>query len=316
MTPRGITEAFSLRREYAVTHSLRKIYLETPGHAGRAGFVPIALWGNYLGALERGVFSLEDISPGGRYWSMALKMAAYSSWRLSQGVYRFHPALRSALTKNCDRVHLSEDITNRIPEYCVYIEHDTVVDGMQMVGFWAFVDSDMSGNQRLCLKFSDGSDNTVDFWSPILKNGSDSVPEDLGEYKDGKLIPVEPEAFAPSYEAANLVAYLCAVNADFVRPQKEIAPVATKRGKFLLPPRAQRVFEVGAKIGESLTRPPSVSSDSVRHRPVPHMRRAHWHRYVCGAADARRLELRWIAPTLVGHGEVTRHVVRDLSAGS
>lgn len=88
-------------------------------------------------------------------------------------------------------------------------------------------------------------------------------------------------------------------------------------------------WEVGVRYGEKIRASGRTGGRTVhggaqvresarRDRPRPYVRRAHWHKYWCGTAGGRRLELRWIEPVFCNGGNrditATVNIVTDSEA--
>lgn len=116
------------------------------------------------------------------------------------------------------------------------------------------------------------------------------------------------EVFAP---VVSVTLYLCSVSADIgwkggtppARPQ----PVRTKAGPRLFPPPKPQVWDVGFRVGAALragARPardaesPEGPAVPGKARPIPHVRRAHWHTFWTGRGRTVPT-VRWLHPILV-----------------
>lgn len=112
---------------------------------------------------------------------------------------------------------------------------------------------------------------------------------------------------------ANAVAYLCSKNADIVPSYKPTVKRANPKKKRSLATWSDVGYRIGADL-RAYKRAKSGRSEWQGGSVRPHMRRAHWHHYWTGPRDGdRELELRWIAPTLVGAENPkspTGHLVR------
>lgn len=109
----------------------------------------------------------------------------------------------------------------------------------------------------------------------------------------------------PTSLMVNGVAYICSANADIVasyKPQKGLRRNNAKR-------RSRATwYDVGYRVGAELRAYDRTVSERKQHQGGtvrPHMRRAHWHHYWTGPRDGeRKLVLKWLAPTMVGVGEI------------
>jgi len=102
----------------------------------------------------------------------------------------------------------------------------------------------------------------------------------------------------------SLLLYLCADDADYVRPEPPRAK-RTKTGWRMFPADKWTVWDVGVRLGAALRRAyqereiedRAAAAHGERSRPRPHIRRAHWHGYWTGPRDGdRRLIVRWLPP--------------------
>ena len=99
--------------------------------------------------------------------------------------------------------------------------------------------------------------------------------------------------------------YLCSENANVEKNQeteKTYHPGKTIKNKF----SEIRKWDVGIRIGSSIrqykkdTEQDNKTTHTINHRksPRPHMRKAHWHKYMTG--KGRKIPvIRWIEPTFV-----------------
>jgi hypothetical protein len=106
--------------------------------------------------------------------------------------------------------------------------------------------------------------------------------------------------------ALSLALYLCSTAAEIAGPGRPAnpTPVRTRRrGERLLPADGPRKWDVGVRLGAALRaaatahEAQAAQRSSAEGRHVrPHVRRAHWHTYLCGSRDAPIRELRWLPP--------------------
>ena len=115
------------------------------------------------------------------------------------------------------------------------------------------------------------------------------------------------------WTAFNLLAYICAANADIntvytpSKPVKGRKPNKAKDRKRSMCTVHQVGYHIGAKLRAYERRMASADavdadSDGEKRNVRPHMRRAHWHHYWTGPRDVpeeRRLVIKWVAPTFV-----------------
>ena len=123
-----------------------------------------------------------------------------------------------------------------------------------------------------------------------------------------------------------LILYLCSEEPDITAVPTTVT-IAPNRPRTGSAPRPAEVLDVGYRIGAALRTASSgtreVSGDGdvgVRRRPIPHLRRAHFHLYWYGPRNdpaARIPKIRWVAPTPVNldAGDVVL-TVRDVDRRS
>jgi hypothetical protein len=144
---------------------------------------------------------------------------------------------------------------------------------------------------------------------------ADTVAEVFAEFGDRP----DPHALAASQvaraaarvrHAVSALLYLCSSEPDLGDPQVMAAPERDRARRPLEP----ELVPVGWVVGQALRAGASTDAEarsahndvpdaSVRHRPRPHVRRAHWHTYWLGPRsrpDERHTELRWVPPIPVG----------------
>jgi len=246
-------------------------------------------------------------------------LGALAAWRATQTIYRFDPAVAAELEDTPIDL-LPADVLYRLPEWCVYIEHDSMWYDQRMAGFFAHLEYDIGTGRpelRLLIDCDDDQGLQTVIGVPIhinqptlaaalesmvsesrrqaIDHGStlvaSALPHDLGSVMAVAVRPL-----------LGLLLYLCSECPDlgeFIpsRPQ----PKRTKKGWRLFPPDAPQVVTVGSRIGAELRR--AYHDDQVgasdRQGPRPHIRRAHWHTYRTGTGRTIPI-LRWISPIAVG----------------
>lgn len=244
-------------------------------------------------------------------------LAALSAWRITQGVYRFDPALYSALIDTPMRGDLPCDLLHHIPEWCVYIETPDIValGGTRIHGAFVhleFVPDSARDELRMLLDTEDG------LVAIPMHLGPWPLAEAIARALDVSRaravvhgIALVPGLGAVMREAVEpilaLVLYLCSEAPDIDGSPANPEPKRTKKGWRLFPAQAPRVWDVGARIGAAIRhayqaremgQEPEIDPDTGRARPRPHMRRAHWHTYWSGPGRSTPV-LRWVPPTCI-----------------
>lgn len=256
------------------------------------------------------------------------RIAALAAWRPTQGIYRFDTTLLNELLNTPFQGSLPVEHLQRLPEWCVYVE----LDGREHAGFFAFIDHDVIQNHTFLRVVLDNPASS----SPLEQNlalrlDAGTLDEAIQRLIDGAmaLLPQRhiPEAFKPAARALesirevpdelrrhvdnikrlaepliSVLLYLCASDAE-MRPtrdpkRKHEVPrfKRTPDGVLNMPPaRRPEVWETGFRLGAALREAEQASREPGRS-PRGHIRRAHWHSYWQGSADAKELGLRWLPP--------------------
>ena len=258
------------------------------------------------------------------------RLAALGAWRATQGIYRFDPALYSAIIDTPVDGDLPHDILYRLPEWCVYIETpDMTWFDVPLHGFFAHLEHDANtGRPEVRLLLETAHDLT-----PIpLHLGPWSLSESIARMHDVASIHSMSTGLGPMPAGAtgvlrtsvepliSLLLYLCSKNAeigDGTRLPAYPAPTRTKKGWRMFPPDKPTTWNVGVRIGSALRRAyhaEQTGASGSHAAPRPHIRRAHWHGFRSGPMKrddgsdiptaARKFELRWLPPIPINVGDV------------
>ena len=260
-------------------------------------------------------------------------LAALAAWRMTQGIYRFDPAVSSAIKKT-PITTIPVEILYHLPEWCVYVEESHELG----CGFFAHLEWDAStGRPELRFLFDipdqEPQGLSLHLDQPTLDQAVQALVEESrrqvvrsGHTHMAATVPADiidtlAESITPFL---NLVLYLCTVNADFGGSRQPTKPQAkrTKRGWRLFPPEQPTIWDVGSRIGAALraaritqseTPNETNAGDSGRARPRAHVRRAHWHTYLTGEGKTNPI-LKWLPPIPVNVADindlaVTTHTV-------
>ncbi|NMG64864.1 hypothetical protein GPA19_07890 [Azoarcus indigens] len=252
-------------------------------------------------------------------------LGALMAWRVTQGIYRFDPALYERLIDTPVSGDIPHEILYRLPEWCVYVE----TPGLQIAanplhGFFAHLEDDPNNGRvelRLVLDAASGL-------APLpLHLGAWSLAESIQRMIDtasvqalglgmGALPVGQADALRPVVEPIiSLLLYLCAeaaeIGAGDRRPANPI-PKRTKRGWRLFAADKPTSWDVGVRMGAALRaayHAAETDGGAAHAGPRGHVRRAHWHTFVSGRriddegtpipADRRRRDVRWVPPIQV-----------------
>lgn len=277
-------------------------------------YLPVPAWAVALGVQDR-PFDPQAVLHSGI-------AAAVGAWRVSQGIYRFNQGLYGPLVTTDLTREIPIDILYRLPEWCVYIETPGFVylgesDPSEVFGAWVHLDYGHKTGQtklRAVLDTGNSVDDLIPLGCPLIGTVADSIQAalemsalNIGQH--GQVMPDLRLAGSAIGEVlcplVSLVLYLCTTNADYggKQPPSRPHPKRTKREWRLFPPDRPTVWEVGSRIGAALraahldrqTEQPAEQTDSGRARPLPHIRRAHWHAYLVGEGRANSI-LKWLPP--------------------
>jgi hypothetical protein len=282
-------------------------------------FVPIAGWYAIVSA-GHGVPSLSlpliaDVA----------KLTAIGTWRYSQGIYRIHPDLLSALSESVVSGSIPSEVLYRLPEWCLYIETPNYkwLDN-KMFGFWVHLEWDANTKHtelRLLL------DCEKDLIIMPLHIGSWTVTEAVDRAinesanqakKLGMNLDVSADIIQALSDSINplisIILYLCSeepeINNDREPGKYPSRPESkkTKSGWRLFQPDNYKIWKIGEKIGEQLRNSTVESEANDKNDSAgagrtirAHLRRGHWHGYWTGPrAGERKFVYRWLSPLVVG----------------
>lgn len=281
--------------------------------------VPVADRGGFVGQ------QIEDAS----------ELACLAAWRMTQGIYRYDPALYTAMIDTPLTGDIPASILQRMPEWCVYVETPGMTvpstqGELAAHGAWLWLDHDERGaHDSLHIGWDTDLQQLAVSVVPLVGSLSESIDRVLDNWAaarmDGATTDDPHPGLLEAYQRCvppvlSLLLYLCSEAPDLTRRGKldtpaNPEPVRTRRhGWRLFAADGPREWDVGVRLGavlrdayqrEQTGGDPSVPGHSVR----PHVRRAHWHTFVSGAtkradgtpipATDRRRELRWMPPIAV-----------------
>lgn len=264
------------------------------------------------------------------------RLAALAAWRATQGIYRFDPTLLSELLETPVSGDLPVEHLHRLPEWCVYVElPGTVLSASAadstlskpLHGFFAHLEHDAGDGRTELRLVLDVEDQLV----PIALHLGSTIDAALaGFIAHANVELAKLRSPIPAFSAdliqqiATVVAplvsvllYLCAGDAEMRPtrdPSRQHAHPPVKRGRDgepYQPPTSVEIWETGFALGAALRDAHEATGASGR-AVRGHVRRAHWHGYWTGSAEARTLQLRWLSPILVNLDRPTTPTVRKV----
>jgi len=263
---------------------------------------------------------------------LASDIATLSAWRMTQGIYRYDPALYAALVDTPIAGDIPAHVLQRMPEWCVYIETPdmtiaTTSGSLPLRGVYAWLDHARGADHDLLVLVSDAEGpRLTPTHIPLVGTLAEACEATLTEWRDayarGNATQLPRKGWAAEVQRTippilSLLLYLCSEAPDLSRRGKlalpaNPEPVRTRRhGWRLFAADGPSEWNVGVRIGAALraayAREETGSAAAATGRHVrPHVRRAHWHTILSGArkrADGtpipvaeQRHELRWMPP--------------------
>lgn len=257
-------------------------------------------------------------------------VGALAAWRVTQGIYCFHPELFKAVWETSLEGELPVDLFFRLPEWCVYVETPgEKFYGSSLSGFFAHLEYDVNDRRhelRLLLDTGEAllgiplhlSGKTI---QGAIERAQEEVDAVASRYNQRRVaLDLENQKLLGDSikPLVSLVLYLCSEGSDLgdhggnaVAPVKP-RPIKTKKGVRFFPAERQRIWEVGSRIGAALERAYTkerISETEERNHasPRPHIRRAHWHTFLTGPRnkpDEQKPVVKWLPPIPVAMGNV------------
>lgn len=255
-------------------------------------------------------------------------VGAMIAWRIGQQIIRYDPALYHPMIETPITGDLPTSLLYRLPAWCIYVETPDLSWGAHPLhGYWAHLDWDQSGppELRLLLDTARSPDEALDpihglVPMPILLGTgtvADAVERLFRSAERQMLAHGQPLAMgAASAETSagvatmlapllSLTLYLCSEAPDWGgAPPSNPTPKRTRRdGLRLFPADKPTTWDIGVRLGAAL-RQAYHAAETGQHEPDPntgrarpraHVRRAHWHTFLAGAARSER-RLKWLPP--------------------
>ncbi|MBT13323.1 MAG: hypothetical protein CMI02_14955 [Oceanospirillaceae bacterium] len=254
------------------------------------------------------------------------RLGALCTWRMTQGIYRFDPALYPALTDTPLTGDLPCEALHRLPEWCVYVETPGLEWlGKPLHGAFAHLEWDVNHGREELRLLLDGEAGLhpvplhLGAWP--LAEAVDRMLDTAAVWATAEGLPVK-RGGADQLETAvlpilNLLLYLCSDDPDITRrgrpdtPGNPVPKRTRRQGWKLFPADGPREWDAGVRLGSALRRAyqreeTGQASPETGRRVRPHVRRAHWHTVLSGKRKRpdgtaippteRRRELRWMPP--------------------
>ncbi len=258
------------------------------------------------------------------------RVGAMCAWRITQGIYRFDPAVYDAVIDTPVGGDLPCSVLTQLPEWCVYIETPGMeLSSGRLHGFWAHLEQD-ANTHATELRLLLDQDHAL---SPVpLHMGQWPLSEaiaravDLASVHSLQLgVPVSAGEARKEWRSwaeplLSLLLYLCSAVGDISGRGVPGNPVPTKTrrgGVKLFAADGPKTWDVGVRMGaaqRSAYQAAQTQGAGDGTSPRGHVRRAHWHGFRSGPrlradgseipADQRQFDLRWLPPIAVNLPDV------------
>jgi hypothetical protein len=272
----------------------------------------------------------------------ATVFAMFSSWRVTQGIYRYDATLYEEILSTPLKGNIPEQVLQHMPGWCVYIEtpglRAPIREGTlpSLAGVWVWWDWSQDRDEPHELLTLGLHVPTIERQVAVLH-----LPMVGGTLEDAVAVVVEgwrkavatsgavggppdnyEELATPMLEKLlSLVLYICSEGADHANADRLTypTPVRTRRGLRYFPADKPAVWDVGVRLGSALRQARSscteeVSADGERSRPRAHVRAPHWHTFLAGEGRTAR-RVKWLPPIPVNvtNYELLPAVIRPVS---
>jgi hypothetical protein len=277
-----------------------------------------------------------SVEVGQRITLIVSDVGGLAAWRMTQGIYRFHPEVLEAVWETELTDKLPVELLYRMPEWCVYIETSGKLYGQEgarsrLYGFFAFLNYDKkTGGHELRLLLDYGGEPMVLVPVTLYISGHKSIPEMIDGFIEtvmkhapqARVIPSgmeieEVRKRVTSYGSdmvnsarpcLSLLLYLCSTASDIRessgtnRLPRRSQPKKVKGGMKFFPPDKPTIWDTGWRIGAMIDRARSAQSvpqGGTHASPVPHIRKPHWHSFWKGPKtdpEKRELVCYWLPP--------------------
>lgn len=243
-------------------------------------------------------------------------MAAYA-WNKGKNIFKFDSTLSDELRDmQLDRV--PTDVLGYLPDWCPYLDFsDNPIS--EFTGAFAFHQKVEDADEKvLTLVFTYNDPNIIgDVVCLLLGNYTiqESVVGFLTATSEERETTIEVTT-----AVLNHLIYLCSTEKDVVNhnpyEHKKISGFSSQ-----ISPKVNQ-WDVGFRVGsiirkyiakenskeitgniKELNSDDEQASASLRNRPRPHVRRAHWHHFWTKSVGARVLIVKWLPPTFINSSD-------------
>lgn len=252
------------------------------------------------------------------------RLGALAAWRVTQGIYRFDPAVYDAVRDTPLGRDLPCDVLYHLPEWCVYVETPGLSwAGLPLHGVFAHLEWDANTGRAELRLLLDGEGALqplplhLGAW-PLaealerMRLEADRVLVASGDLAGTAMADSLAPALPTIEPIVSLLLFLCSQASEIGTDQHRPGNPQPKRVRGLwrlFPADRVSTWEVGVRLGEALRRAYQAEEtgglEGTHARPKPHIRRAHWHGFWAGpAAGPRQFSLRWLPPIAVNVEDV------------
>jgi hypothetical protein len=249
-------------------------------------------------------------------------LALFAAWRVTQGIYRYDPALYEAIVATPIVGDIPGELLRRLPEWCVYVETPDMTAPLigggdtQLHGVWAWLDRPRVDDYDVLTLGLDTHDAGIAIGHvPLIGTLDESLTRVEEEWRSavvrGNASSLPPASYAAAARGTfgpilSLLLYLCSEASEIgdgaSRPANP-QPTRTKRGWRLFAADRPTTWDVGVRMGAALRR--AYQAEETGADPVPtgrhvrpHVRRAHWHTFLAGSGRSER-RVKWLPPIAV-----------------
>lgn len=246
-------------------------------------------------------------------WLMCV--ASMYLWRAGKGLYRFTEELYEELIHQEMDGELNYEIFCHLPEWAVYVETPGLTfDTEPLDGFIAHLDYNLMSNQRELqfLMFEKGEPYPRTIALPLKGGTVQDAINAMDEYDKewfGDGVQIKKKATTEQLRREfssilQLLIYLCCDNRD--TPPIQHPKFRMRRSGAVDSPKEIKTWDVGVRVSKAIRSYSKQTETSARTygthaSPRPHIRRAHYHKFLTGPRGSERgYVVHWIPPLPIG----------------